>query len=368
MAIFNKQEKKVPEDLQSFSLQLIWMTIFVSRGIMRSYYMDNFDATSDCFLIRYKNLLNISTVTETILVEESPLASALLNLGVQSLYIEYIIFKSPMKRIGGNQLGGVYLWVVGSDRIASIILTSLNALSSMDRIGLKVLSNIVFYLSIIIIVVISAFAVYIFDERASQNQYNTSFRWSSQWTSLYNTTPFRRLFSSFTFGITFSFIKLLRYYNLIFRKSLSLTSSSSSLTIKYADNPRDSFEIPYINDYPTYVWAYDLSSHLELLMATYPLKPNIQLNKSVVKPYKTVSDLDQSLMYLQDESFAQSMNVLKFTDSLYASFLRKEEFIHSAELHISYSFFLQDFRPAMQLKLLAQLQKAYEYFLGWTSR
>ncbi|KAA6378520.1 MAG: hypothetical protein EZS28_025952, partial [Streblomastix strix] len=34
MTIFNKQEKKVPEDLQSFSLQLIWMTIFISRGIM----------------------------------------------------------------------------------------------------------------------------------------------------------------------------------------------------------------------------------------------------------------------------------------------------------------------------------------------
>ncbi|KAA6376532.1 MAG: hypothetical protein EZS28_027938 [Streblomastix strix] len=117
-------------------------------------------------------------------------------------------------------------------------------------------------------------------------------------------------------------------------KSLSLKSSSSSLTKKYADIPRDSFEIPYINDYPTYIWAYDLSSHPELLMATYPLKPNTQLNKSVVKPYKTVSDLDQSLMYLQDESLAQSMDVLKFTDSLYASFLHKEEFIHSAELHI----------------------------------
>ncbi|KAA6389857.1 MAG: hypothetical protein EZS28_014618 [Streblomastix strix] len=130
----------------------------------------------------------------------------------------------------------------------------------------------------------------------------------------------------------------------------------------------DSFEIPYVNDYPTYVCAYDLSSHPELLMATYPLKPNTQLNKSVVKPYKTVSDLDQSLMYLQDESFAQSMDVLKFTDSLYASFLCKEEFIHRSELHIAYSFFLQDFRPAMLMKLLAQLQKAYEYLPGWISR
>ncbi|KAA6369879.1 MAG: hypothetical protein EZS28_034596 [Streblomastix strix] len=131
---------------------------------------------------------------------------------------------------------------------------------------------------------------------------------------------------------------------------------------------RDRFEIPYINDYATYVWAYDLSSHPELLMATYPLKPNTQLNKSVVKPYKTVSDLDQSLIYLQDESFVQSMDVLKCTDSLYASFLHEEEFIHSAELHIEYAFFLQDFRPAMQLKLLPQLQKAYEYFPGQISR
>ncbi|KAA6376750.1 MAG: hypothetical protein EZS28_027723 [Streblomastix strix] len=103
-------------------------------------------------------------------------------------------------------------------------------------------------------------------------------------------------------------------------------------------------------------------------MATYPLKPNTQLNKSVVKPYKTVSDLDKSLMYLQDESFAQSMDVHKFMDSLYESFQYKEEFIHNAELHIGYAFFLQDFRPAMQLKLLAQLQKAYEYFPGWISR
>ncbi|KAA6361869.1 MAG: hypothetical protein EZS28_042604, partial [Streblomastix strix] len=151
-------------------------------------------------------------------------------------------------------------------------------------------------------------------------------------------------------------------------KSLSLKNDGSSLSKTYADIPRDSFEIPYVNDYPTYVWAPDLSSHPELLMATYPLKPNIQLNKSVVKPYKTVLDLDQSLMYLQNESLAASQDVLKFTDSLYSSFLHKEEFIHSAELHIAYAFFLQDFRPAMQLKLLAHLQKACEYFPGWTSR
>ncbi|KAA6381671.1 MAG: hypothetical protein EZS28_022803, partial [Streblomastix strix] len=150
--------------------------------------------------------------------------------------------------------------------------------------------------------------------------------------------------------------------------SLSLKSSSSSLSKTYADIPRDSFEIPYVNDYPTYVWAPDLSSHPELLMATYPLKPNTQLNKSVLKPYKTVSDLDSSLMYLQNESLAQSMDILKFTDSLYSFFLRKEEFRHNVELHIAYAYFLQDYRPAMQLKLLAHLQKACEYFPGWTSR
>ncbi|KAA6369785.1 MAG: hypothetical protein EZS28_034689 [Streblomastix strix] len=103
-------------------------------------------------------------------------------------------------------------------------------------------------------------------------------------------------------------------------------------------------------------------------MATYPPKSNTQLNKSVVKPYKTVFDLDKSLVYLQNKSFAQSLDVLKCKDSLYASFLHKEEFIHGAELYIGYAIFLQDFRPAMQLKLLAQLQKAYEYLPGWTSR
>ncbi|KAA6313475.1 MAG: hypothetical protein EZS28_055747, partial [Streblomastix strix] len=56
---------------------------------------------------------NIWTVIETMLVEECRLGSALLNVGVHCLYGEYVIFKSPMKRIGGNELGGVYLWVVG---------------------------------------------------------------------------------------------------------------------------------------------------------------------------------------------------------------------------------------------------------------
>ncbi|KAA6381116.1 MAG: hypothetical protein EZS28_023356 [Streblomastix strix] len=77
---------------------------------------------------------NIWTVIETILVEEYPLASALLNLGVHCLYIEYAIFKSPIRSINDNQLGAVYLWVTGSGGIASLILTPLNALSSMDRI------------------------------------------------------------------------------------------------------------------------------------------------------------------------------------------------------------------------------------------
>ncbi|KAA6372845.1 MAG: hypothetical protein EZS28_031628 [Streblomastix strix] len=262
---------------------------------------------------------NISTVIETILVEESPLASALLNVGVQGLYVEYVILKSPMKRISGNQLGGVYLWVTASGSIASLILTHLNALSSMDRIGLK--------------------------------------HFATPYHSVHSHQESAMIPLSQSCTITQSS-----------ERYLYLKSSSSSLTKTCADNPRDSFEIPYINDYPTYVWAYDLSSHPELLMATYPLKSNTRLNKSVVKPYKIVSDLDQSLMYLQNESLAQSVDVLKFTDSLYASFLHKEEFIHGAEIHIGYAFFLQDFRPAMLMKLLAQSQKACEYFPGWISR
>ncbi|KAA6387765.1 MAG: hypothetical protein EZS28_016711 [Streblomastix strix] len=251
-----------------------------------------------------------------------------------------------MKRIGGNQLGGVYLWVTGSDRFACLILIPLNALSSMNSVGLKVLT-IIFYILLKIIVVISAFAAYIFVEMASQIQWVIKPVTILQETEPSNSAELNK-----------------EVFNL--KKKLIQLFFSNQKT--WADMPRDSFEIPYINDYPTYIWAYDLSSHPELLMATYPLKPNIQLNKSVVKPYKTVSNLDQSLMYLQDESLAQSMDVLKFIDSLYASFLHKEEFIHSVELHIGYAFFLQDFRPAMLLKLLAQLQKAYEYFPGWISR
>ncbi|KAA6393030.1 MAG: hypothetical protein EZS28_011444 [Streblomastix strix] len=226
MTLFKKQEKKVPEDLQYFSQQLIWITIFISRGIMYNIMTRPLNciihlnkifgdychpklnlaeaiiwiilmlvAIVFSFVIRifsYEFIMhtkfiianrdwifngwllvvqNIWTVIETILVEECPLASALLNVGVHCLYVKYVIFKSPMKRIGGNQLGGVYLWVTGSGGIASLILTPLNALSSMDRIGLKVLANIIFYLSIKIIVVISAFAVYIFVEWASQNQW-----------------------------------------------------------------------------------------------------------------------------------------------------------------------------------------------------
>ncbi|KAA6318674.1 MAG: hypothetical protein EZS28_054911 [Streblomastix strix] len=68
------------------------------------------------------------------LVEECRLGSAFLNVGVHCLYGEYVIFKSPMKRIGGNELGGVYLWVVGSGGIVSLILTALNALSSMNSV------------------------------------------------------------------------------------------------------------------------------------------------------------------------------------------------------------------------------------------
>ncbi|KAA6373577.1 MAG: hypothetical protein EZS28_030897 [Streblomastix strix] len=72
---------------------------------------------------------NIWTVIETMLVEECRLGSALMNVGVHCLYGEYVIFKSPMKRIGGNELGGVYLWVVGCGGIASLIVTALNAVS-----------------------------------------------------------------------------------------------------------------------------------------------------------------------------------------------------------------------------------------------
>ncbi|KAA6401933.1 MAG: hypothetical protein EZS28_002539 [Streblomastix strix] len=103
---------------------------------------------------------NISTAIQTILVEKSPLVSALLNVGVHCLYCEYVIFKSPMKRIDGNQLGGLYLWVVGSGGIVSLILTPLNALRSMNSVCMKVLSNIVFYVSIVVLIIISGLAGY----------------------------------------------------------------------------------------------------------------------------------------------------------------------------------------------------------------
>ncbi|KAA6368997.1 MAG: hypothetical protein EZS28_035476 [Streblomastix strix] len=189
MTIFNKQEKKVPEDLQFLSYQLIWIAIFISREIMYKIMTRPLNciihlnkifgdychpklnlgeaiiwiilmllAIVFLFVIRifsYEFLMhtkfivashdwifngwllvvqNISTIIETILVEECPLASALLNLGVQGLYVECVIFKSPMKRIGVNQLGGVYLWVTGSGGIVSLILTALNALSSMNSV------------------------------------------------------------------------------------------------------------------------------------------------------------------------------------------------------------------------------------------
>jgi hypothetical protein len=41
-------------------------------------------------------------------------------------------------------------------------------------------------------------------------------------------------------------------------------------------------------------------------MATYPLKSNAKLNKSVFKPFKTVDDLDKALMYLQHEDLAKN--------------------------------------------------------------
>ncbi|KAA6372750.1 MAG: hypothetical protein EZS28_031723, partial [Streblomastix strix] len=66
-----------------------------------------------------------------------------------------------------------------------------------------------------------------------------------------------------------------------------------------------------------------------------------------------------------DESFALSQDVVKFTDSVYASFLRNEEIRQSAELQIAYAFFVQDYRGAMQVKLLRELQKAFEYFRRW---
>ncbi|KAA6398507.1 MAG: hypothetical protein EZS28_005973 [Streblomastix strix] len=179
-----KFEKKIPEDLQYFSQQLIWITIFISPGVMYNImnlplnciiHLDKILgdychpqlnlweaiiwiilmllAIVFSFVVRifsYEFLMhtkfiivsrdcifngwllvvqNISTVIQTMLVEECPLVSALLNVGVHGLYDEYVIFKSPMKRIGGNDLGAVYLWVVASGGIVSQILTALNALS-----------------------------------------------------------------------------------------------------------------------------------------------------------------------------------------------------------------------------------------------
>ncbi|KAA6400782.1 MAG: hypothetical protein EZS28_003686, partial [Streblomastix strix] len=581
MTAFNKKEKKVPEDLQSFSQQLIWITLFISPGVMYNimtrplnciihldkvfgeYCNPKFNqaeaiigiiimimALIFSFIVRlflYEPLMhtkfivasrdgifngwllvvqNLNNVIQTILVEENPLYSAIIHIIIYGLYGLYVIIKPPYKMISGNQLTAVCLWISASGGIVSLILTPLNALSSMGSIGLKVLANIIFYLSIIIIVVISAFAAYIFVERASQNQWaikpvtilretkpsnsaelnkevfnlkkkilgeqitsnsaipqtprsyqgtssirstvtnisvKTSLNQSETTSKITNKKNKKIKLKEITIGFSVMMgegeeigyilnpvleeepeqihqhlgaqkhtIRMLtkehdvnqhlpKHHNgdhshghhsvkhfhehehyhhsgsitphhlgdhsvhshlgspmlplsqqstlgQSSEKSLSLKNDGSSLSKTWADIPRDSFEITYVNDYPTYVWAPDLSSHPELLMATYPLKPNIQLNKSVLKPYKTVLDLDQSLMYLQNESLAASQDVLKFTDSLYASFLHKEEFIHSAELHIAYAFFLQDFRPAMQLKLLAHLQKACEYFPGWTSR
>ncbi|KAA6340824.1 MAG: hypothetical protein EZS28_052508, partial [Streblomastix strix] len=78
---------------------------------------------------------NIWTVIETMLVEECRLGSALLNVGVHCLYGEYVIFKSPMKRIGGNELGGVYLWVVGCGVL--VIISGFGGYRVVGRIGVN---------------------------------------------------------------------------------------------------------------------------------------------------------------------------------------------------------------------------------------
>ncbi|KAA6398503.1 MAG: hypothetical protein EZS28_005969 [Streblomastix strix] len=70
---------------------------------------------------------------------------------------------------------------------------------------------------------------------------------------------------------------------------------------------------------------------------------------------------------LLSEGRIKNQDVLKFTDQVYASFLRKEQFRHGAELHIAYAFFVQDYRLAMQIQLLADLQKSCEYFPGWAT-
>ncbi|KAA6394287.1 MAG: hypothetical protein EZS28_010183, partial [Streblomastix strix] len=707
MTAFNIQEKRVPEDLQTLSQLLVWTTLIVSPGVMYNIMTRPLNCIihldqvfSDychprlnlaeaiigiiimiltlvfSFVVRlfsFEPLMhakfivasrdgifngwllvvqNLNNVIQTILVEENPLYSAIIHIIIYGLYGAYVIFKVPYKRIAGNQLAAVCLWISASGGILSLILTPLNALSSIGNVGLKVLANIIFYLALIIIVVISAFAAYILAGRIARNKwvikpvtvlketkhqnpaelnkeiFNLNKKGLNEQQKQKSTTPRTSGNQSGSSSLQSTVTNLSTQNSLVnpdtanininkqkiklkeitvgfsimmgegeeigyilnpvleevpeqfhqhlgaqkhvirvltkehgvhdmhhhhphhhighhsgdghhsvthhhqdgkhsatyhqdgkhsashhqdgkhsathhehldgnhsvenpdnirtpvypitggylhdipehdeerlhhehsehshehgnhtsnnnehgehsaehshehgnhsvthhredehqqhgdhsvthhldghhsgihsitphhlgnhsvhshlgssmllinqqgtlgqtSEKTVSLKSSSSSLSKAYADIPRDSFEIPYINDYPTYVWAPDLSSHPELLMATYPLKSNTQLNKSVLKPYKTVSDLDKSLMYLQNESLAQSMNVLKFTDSLYASFLRKEEFRHSAELHIAYAFFLQDYRPAMQMKLLAHLQKACEYFPGWTSR
>ncbi|KAA6397956.1 MAG: hypothetical protein EZS28_006515 [Streblomastix strix] len=63
-----------------------------------------------------------------------------------------------MKRIGENQLGALCLLVAASGGIVSLILTPLNALSSMNSVGLKKFANILFYISIIVIITTFAFA------------------------------------------------------------------------------------------------------------------------------------------------------------------------------------------------------------------
>ncbi|KAA6381418.1 MAG: hypothetical protein EZS28_023055 [Streblomastix strix] len=341
---------------------------------------------------------NLVIVIQTILVEESPLFSALLNVGVHCLYGEYVIFKSPIKRIGGNQLGGVYLWVVGCGVVisafAAYILAgriarnkwvikpvtvireakhpnpaelnkevfNLNKKGHVDQqklnsttpgnysgsssgssslqstvtnlttkeclikpdttninnnkqkiklkeitVGFSIMMSegeeIGYILNPVLEEVPEQFHQHLgaqkhvirvlTKEHRAHNAHHHHphhphhhiHHENGHHSGLHNVIPHH--FGDYSVhshqGSLMLPLSQSGTVSQSTEKSQSLKSSSSSLTKKYADNARDSFAVPYINDYATYIWAYNLSSHPELLMAAYPLKSNTQLNKSLVR-------------------------------------------------------------------------------------
>ncbi|KAA6402932.1 MAG: hypothetical protein EZS28_001541 [Streblomastix strix] len=298
--------------------------------------------SSFCFLIT-----GMTVVLQTFIVEISPIASSIIQIIVFIGLGIYVILDQPYIMTFGNQVHSELLLIASSGGITSICLSGLNKLAYLGHLniekGIKLVgwlqvigANMILYLSMFGFVILFGWIV-IVKSISKQGLLSPILQSEPKQQPKVNQPKIQSKVST--------------------PRNQSKNSTPRNSAIK------ESQPVLY-NRLPSGVVRI---SHPNIQWSLSPLLATPSVVHSVFKDFKTPSELEKGMRYMQLEEISVNARIRSFTLAVLLKALKDNEFEYSAEMNVTAALFMQKFKPSRD-KVISLLRRATQMFPGWTNR